>query len=551
VSEFNESESGEFLYHTGCDKCGSSDAKAHYSTGTSYCWSCGTYFPSDGEAVEQPKRRFMPDLLTGEFFPLEKRRLTSDTCKKFGYSCSTYKGKHVQIAPYYKDEQLVAQHIRTQDKDFLWLGDSKGVELFGQRLWRTSGGKRLVITEGELDCMSVAQAFGLSWPVVSIPSGAQSAAKAIKNNIEFIESYTEVVIFFDNDAPGKEAAAFCAALISPGKVKVASVPEGMGKDANDLLQAGKIKELTNLIYEAKEWRPDGIVNGSELRGAIDKPIEWGLSYPWPELNAVTYGVRPNELVALGAGTGIGKTDLLKEIATHFVKVHKEKVGLIFLEEANKDTAIGLMSKSASIPFHIPDTPFSQEDKDRAFEDTLGTGLVYLYDHFGGTDYEVIKSKIKYLAVSCGVKYIFLDHVTALVSGDKDIDDRKMLDFIMTDLASLVRRLNINIHFISHLATPEGKPHEEGGRVMIRHFRGSRAIGQWSSFMLALERNQQSDCADERSRSILRVLKDRYTGRATGFTMPLRYDPSTARLLSDGDCSKEFVGAIETGIASDF
>jgi twinkle protein len=52
------------------------------------------------------------------------------------------------------------------------------------------------------------------------------------------------------------------------------------------------------------------------------------------------------------------------------------------------------------------------------------------------------------------------------------------------------RSNVMLTFVSHLATPEGKPHEEGGRVMIRHFKGSRAIGFWCHFMFGLERNQQ-------------------------------------------------------------
>ncbi len=48
-------------------------------------------------------------------------------------------------------------------------------------------------------------------------------------------------------------------------------------------------------------------------------------------------------------------------------------------------------------------------------------------------------------------------------------------------------------------------------------------------MLGLERDQQSDDATERNRTILRVLKDRYTGNAIGLTIPLAYDRETGRL----------------------
>lgn len=467
------------------------------------------------------------DLIIGECKPLTKRRITVETCARYGYLYGTHKGKAVQIAQYRKGGDIVAQHIRYPDKDFSWIGDSKEVDLFGQHLCKTSGGKRIVITEGEIDCLTVSQVFGNKWEVVSIPSGSKSARKALKQHLEFLESYQEIVLAFDDDAPGKEATAECAILFTPGKLKVATWCGH--KDANEMMMAGKAGEIAACIFNAKAFRPDGIVNGTELWESIQKPIEMGLSYPWDELTAVTYGIRLNELVAIGAGTGMGKTDLVKEIVTHLVVEHEQSVGLVFLEEANKDTALGIMNKQASKLFHIPNNTYSLEEKQDAYAATMGTGRVFMYDHFGHTDYETIKSKIRYMVVSCGVKYIFLDHITALVSGDKDGDERKQLDYIMTDLASLVRELNINIHFISHLTTAEGKPHEEGGRVQIRHFRGSRAIGQWSSFMLGLERNQQAEEESERHTSTLRVLKDRYTGRATGFTHRLKYDQATGRL----------------------
>ena len=468
------------------------------------------------------------ELITGEFMPLPARKITLETVKKYGYTIGDHRGQKVHIAPYYKDGSLVAQHLRTADKDFPWLGESKNVDLFGQHLCRNQGGKRIVITEGEIDCLTISQAFNNKWPVVSIPTGSKGAKKALKQHLEFLESFEEIVLAFDNDEPGKEAVAECAVLFSPGKLKIATYPSGI-KDASQLAQENRFGEIATCIFEAKGYRPDGIVNGADLWEKIQKPIEWGLSYPWEELTQATYGQRMNELIAIGSGTGMGKTDLVKEMVTHNVVTHEQKVGLIFLEESNKDTALGIMNKFASKLFHIPGNTYTDEERQEAFDATMGTDRVFMYDHFGHTDWDSIKSKIRFMAVSCGCTFVYLDHITALVSGDKDGDERKQLDYIMTDMASLVRELNINIHFISHLATPEGKPHEEGGRVQIKHFRGSRAIGQWSSFMFGLERNQQEEDLEERHTSTLRILKDRYTGRATGFTLRLRYGQETGRL----------------------
>lgn len=518
-------EDSEYLYKTSCSSCGSSDANAVYSDEHTYCFSCGVHTKGMSTNYER-SRNVNTELIQGEVKALSKRRITIETCARYGYMSGTYKGKNVQIANYRRDGEVVAQHLRYPDKQFGWLGDSKNVDLFGQHTCK--GNKRLVITEGEIDCLSISQVFNNKWDVCSIPSGSKSARKSLKLHLEWIEGYEDIVLAFDDDEPGREAVEECAVLFSPGKLRVATW-NGY-KDANEMLMDGKGADIAPCIFNAKAYRPDGIINGSDLWESIQKPIEWGLSYPWEELTKATYGIRKNELIAIGAGTGMGKTDLVKEIVTHLLVHHEECVGLVFLEEANKDTAMGIMNKQASKLFHIPGMLYTEEEKREAYEATMGTGRVFMYNHFGHTDYDTIKSRIRFMAVSCGCSYIFLDHITALVSGDKDGDERKQLDYIMTDLASLVRELNINIHFISHLATPEGKPHEEGGRVQIKHFRGSRAIGQWSSYMLGLERNQQASTEQERHTSTLRVLKDRYTGRATGFTLRLRYMQDTGRLV---------------------
>lgn len=465
-------------------------------------------------------------VFNGEHKALKKRGINKATCAKFDYRIGEYNEKQCHIANY-KDEQgnITGQKLRFKNKDFTCTGDMKNAGLFGQQLCRTSG-KMIVVTEGEIDALSVSQAEDNQWPVVSIPNGTSGAAAAVKRSLQFLESYEQVIFMFDMDEPGRKAAAECAALLSPGKARIASLPLN---DPNEMLLAGRIKELVNAKWSAKPYRPDGIVTGIDLQDKLQKPVKMGLSYPWDELTRITYGIRTGELIALGAGTGLGKSEFFKEVAAHLIFEHKEKVGMLMLEEEDAHTWKGIMSKRASKLFHLPDTGWTQEEFDKANKELTTTECLYLYDSFGYTDYEVIKSNIRYMAVSLGCRYIFLDHITALVSGDRDGDERKQLDYIMTDLASLVRELDICIFFISHLTTPEGKPHEEGGRVMIRHFRGSRAIGQWSSFMFGLERDQQHKDITKRKQSVLRCLKDRFSGRGAGETFLLEYEPETGRL----------------------
>lgn len=460
----------------------------------------------------------MKNLLTGEHHALTKRGLTEETCKFWNYTCGEMKGEPVQIANYANDQsQPIAQKVRGVDKQFVFLGDTKKVHLYGQHLWRDHG-KMIVITEGEIDAMTVSQLQQHKWPVVSVPTGAAGAAKAIAKSIEWLEKFEKVIFMFDMDDPGQEAAKECALLLSPGKAFVARLPL---KDANECLTEGRGAEVITAMWGAKEFRPDGVVDVDSLTEAACRPIEIGLSWPWEGL-AATYGRRRKEVYGFGGGTGIGKSDVFKEVAAHIITSEKTPVGLIFLEEPPAHTLKTLAGKIASKRFHVP----GEHVDDGALQKAIKSldGKAYFYDHFGSATWETIKEKIRYMVRAWKCKDIFLDHLTALAAAT-ELDERKALDKIMAEMSRLAQELDCTIYYVSHLTTPEGKPHEEGGRVLEKQFRGSRSIAYWSHFLFGIERNKQ----DINGVTTFRVLKDRYTGDANGVTFGLQYDRATGRL----------------------
>lgn len=457
-----------------------------------------------------------------DFKPLVKRRLSEETCRHWGYGVGEYKGRACQVATYYdNNRQPVCQKLRFPDKTFTILGDTSAIPLYGQWLAR-DGGKMIIVTEGEIDALSVSQAQNLKWPAVSVPNGAQAAAKSVRNNIEFLEKFERVVFMFDEDDPGREAAKACAELMSPGKGFIASLPL---KDANEMLLAGRGSEIVGAAWGAKEFRPDGIVAIDALIEEARRPIEWGLPWVLPSLTKATYGRRMCEVYMLGAGTGIGKTDFLTQQIEYDITKLGERVGVIFLEQKPVETAKRIAGKVAGKLFHVPDAGWSQEQ----LEEALGglRGQLLFYDSFGETDWSVVKAKIRYMAVSSGIRLFYVDHLTAMADTSRE---RESIEQIMKEMAGLANELSIVIHCVSHLSTPEGKPHEEGGRVMIKHFKGSRSIGFWSHFMFGMERNQQSEDHEETETTVFRVLKDRYTGQATGLTIELGYSSETNRIF---------------------
>lgn len=552
----NEQDSSEFLYHLPCGKCGSSDANSMYSDGHQHCFACGSTVQGEGSTSPQKGgRSTVPaSLITdGEIVGLGSRRIRQETCKKLGYRVGRFKGQPVQIAPYFnKDRQLVAQKLRFKNKDFRVLGDIKEALPFGSQAWPI-GGRKLVLTEGEIDALAVAQAFDLKYPVWSISCGADKPAddfgnplpmtkikKYIAKHGEHFKAFDEVVLLFDQDEPGQRSAEVAAKVIGH-HARIAKLPL---KDAGEMVAEGRTKELIDAIYRAQPYRPDGIVDLASLRDRIKERPKLGLSWCFPELTRLTYGKRVGELVALGAGTGVGKTDFMTQDMLHMVEEHGEKIGVFALEQEVTETGLRLVGKAASRPLHIPDY-WDPEVFDATWDRLVKDGMIFLFDHFGAMDWETVESHIEFLHHSEGVCWFYFDHLTAAAAAEED--ERKGLERIMSRMGGLVKRLPIHITFVSHLSTPDGKPHEEGGRVMIRHFKGSRSIGFWSHFMFGLERDQQAEDEEERTTTTFRILKDRYTGRSTGKTFHLGYDPEKGLLYekedfgfndeSDADCQE--------------
>lgn len=472
------------------------------------------------------KKWDIPMLPFGQYQDLPKRGLREEVCKKYGYFVGKDEhGKTVQVAQYRDaDGQICGQKIRYQDKSFRTTGAYQDVVLFGQHLFK-SGGKRIAVVEGEIDALSAAQMLG-TWPVVSIPNGAQSAKKAIQKSLEFLESYETVVFLFDQDEPGQKAARECADLLTPGKAAIGTMPL---KDANEMLRAGQVKQFVSAFWEAQVRRPDGVINGQDLYDELLAPEEQGVPYPWKALNRLTYGQHKGRLVTWTSGSGMGKSAFVRELEYDLL-MRGFTVGTIRLEESTKRTGKGIIGLHLNKPIHLPGVEYTKEEFDEAFKATLGTGRFFLLDHFGSLESDNLLSKIRYLAKGCGVDFLILDHISIVVSGmDQGEDERRTIDILMTNLRSIVEETGVGMHLVSHLKRPEGKGHEDGAQVSLAHLRGSASIAQLSDFVLAIERNQQASTEEERNTTQIRVLKNRLSGE-TGPAGKVRYVKETGRLV---------------------
>lgn len=533
-------EESHFIGKEPCPKCGSKDNLARYSDGHAHCFShgCGHYEHGDRDPAApkrprvetQERKKLRPDqeLLTEvEYIPLNKRGITQATAEKwkYGIAIDEHKGTKVQVANYCNpDGVLVGQKCRTAGKDFYWKGYPKESALYGQWLWR-DGGKMLVVTEGEIDALSVSQVQDHKWPVVSLVNGAQSARKGLSEQLPWLLKFETIVLMFDDDEPGREAAIDAAGIFPPGRCKIARI-QGF-KDANEALQAGKGGAIIDAIWGAKEYRPDGVVTLKEIAKSASKAPPRGRPWFLPELDEATLGLRFGELVLVGAGSGVGKTHAILHQAEFDLK-NGYPIGLHLMEATPEQSVQTLAGLRAGRNYTEVTDGIDEAQLALDIEAFFAGPEVYILDSQGANDWESIRDRIRHLTHANGVRIHYVDNLTTLAAGS-ELDEKEAVEQIVNEAAGLCVELNINIIMVSHLATPEGKPHEEGGRVMMRHFRGSRAVGYWSWIIIGMERNSQAEDEETRFATCWRILKCRPKGSSTGKTTWVRYNPETAKL----------------------
>ncbi len=525
-----------FIKHTSCESCGSSDANAVYSDGSAYCFSCRKNTAAGTQDTEVEFNVVQSQLTLDEIeqLPIDTFRGIS---KKVLYNAGVkieYDDKRNITSHYYPvtvNKKIKAYKKRiVVTKDFRMIGKAEVPELFNQ----VNSGKRknLVITEGEVDCLSILEMLTKAkaqFDVVSIVNGAQSARRNIASNLDFVNKYEKVFIAFDNDEFGIEAAKDVAHIIKPGK---AHIVNSIHKDANEALSKGLIDEYLQDVWSAKVYKPDAFITGEKIWQAFKERSEVkSIAYPdcLKGLNDKLFGMRLGEITLFTSGTGSGKSTVVKETILNLLEKTEDKIGLISLEESIGDTATKLIGMSINKNIRMPGD-VSDEEARKGYEKVFGDERLILLDHQGSVADTSLLDRIEYLA-ALGCNYLILDHITIAVSEGVDgATGNEAVDKVMSSLLKIVKRYNIHLTLISHLRKSPGdaKSFEEGVMPNLDSIKGSGSIKQISFDIIGFARNMMA--AEKRDRNIVKfaVLKSRFSGD-TGMCGQAIYNVDTGRL----------------------
>lgn len=534
-----------FLYHAPCENCGSSDGNSVYSDGHEYCFVCEHRVPASDERKEKlsSRRRIVGGgkpmsynvwnfgESNGRYSALTARGISKETCQKAGYWIAKVDGVMYQVADY-RDQNgnIVSQKVRDKDKNFKTTGSHKSDALFGKHLW--NGGKKIVVTEGEIDMLTVMELQDCKYPVVSLGHGASAAKKTCAANYEYFDQFEQIILMFDMDEAGRKAVEEAAQVLPAGKVRVAVLP---CKDANECHLNGHDREIMEQVWNAGPWIPDGVVSALSLRERIREHLSSeesvGLLFSGcTGINDKTLGARGGEVIMVTSGSGMGKSTFVRQQALQWGTAMGKKVGLAMLEESVEETAEDLIGLHNRVRLRQSDSlkrEIIENGKfDQWFDELFGNDAFHLYDSFAEAETDRLLAKLAYMRSGLGCDVIILDHISIVVSASGESDERKMIDNLMTKLKGFAKSTGVVLVVICHLKNPDkGKAHEEGRPVSITDLRGSGALRQLSDTIIALERNQQGGMPNL---VLVRILKCRFTGD-TGIAGYMEYNKETGWL----------------------
>jgi twinkle protein len=497
------------------------DNLVFYENGTAFCHSCNKDTSGGAETTTIVDTEANEGLLSGRYAALDARGISEDTCKKYSYML----GNGCHIANILNESgTVVAQKIRKANKEFTILGDRAALsQFYGQWLFTPNDKLFITITEGELDALSVAEAFECRWPVVSLTNGAQSAKRQIEKNLDYLHKFKYVVLAFDNDEAGKKATQECLNLFEPGKVRVCTWKE---KDANDMLRKGMKRAISKCVYDAVEYMPSPIKTGEALTECLRKHRRETVPWPFDSANKMIGEIELGRVYTICARPGVGKTEMGQSLINQFVQ-EERNVGIIPLEQSMSEVILKTHDK-------IYGTHYFETKNDNLTEDVISEcsrvmkHLVIYDNDVRGASLDEMKANIPYMARSGGCDVIIYDNLS--YSAGTDTADWQKLDNTITMFKTLALKYNFAFIVICHLNRKDSQLNDGNPMPHENDIRGSQGLEMFSDVVLGLWRDTKAEDEEVRNTLHAHVLKDRITGQAKGKSFALSYDSEKGVLV---------------------
>lgn len=438
----------------------------------------------------------------------EYRGIYQCVCEKYDVQVADLFGKETIIYNHHNLDGTVDQKYRiVEDKKFGWgKPKSNNTNLFGLSACKDYNAP-IIITEGNEDAMS--------WAMAGLQGCSLLSASTVLNDTDILElqKYPFIVLNTDSDSAGEIAGQKVKSLLQGTKV-LKQVDLSPYKDANEALLEAGADFLTEKYKAAKEIVPEGLKFGSQLdfedlKAPLPDPVKSGIQGLDELLNG---GFRSGWLIELTAGSGLGKSSILRHIGNRLKDSNKKGL-VLFIEESEKIAPLSYLNLNTPVGDIITNpSKINQTEWDNAVESRLNTDDLIFCDKNWERSVDNLINTCAWAINVKKVDYIILDHITAVISSNSKTNTVAAIDELMERLYNLVVDTQAFIIAAVHLSKPQQPPYwDEGRKPSMYDLKGSGALAQKPDVIIGLSRNQKS-VGGARDLVTVEVLKNRWFGK---------------------------------------
>lgn len=475
---------------------------------------------------------------------LKFRRISQATWEKYGVGDD---GKGNIVFPFFENGEHVMNKIRPgraiKDGESKMTREPGGKAVFwGMQLCDTS--LPLVLTEGEIDCLTVAEA-GIP-NAISLPSGTQDLG-CIAFSWDWLQQFDEVVLWVDTDTAGMECRKKLLQRIGIEKCTIVEVTGR--KDANEVLTKDGVEAVLSAWRGRKPAPMDGLswlVDVEDEEYSDTKRVLSGLSKLDTAMGGFAMGA-----VSLWTGqVGDGKSTLTNQIMLNAVDAGN--VICIYSGELRKSTLKRWLEVQLAGPGYVEDYEdiLSGKKFKRARPSVVekirswyGPRICF-YDSTTVSEGSSLLSIFQFAARRFGAKVFLVDNMMSLLgmSDGNEKNDNTRQKQLVTEICRFALAYDVHVHVVAHPRKPfivrdksgKGKP----APINMFDISGAQEIVNSVTNMFALRRVALEDQEAEGCDSILAIEKDREWGTRNA-AIKLGYDDTCRRYNQVGEAPRVY------------
>lgn len=375
----------------------------------------------------------------------------------------------------------------------------------------------LIITEGEIDCLSVIEAGYKN--CVSIPFGAQHE-KWIEYNWDWLEQFDRIIIWSDSDAPGMNMRKSVCARLGTWRTFYIEIPTPLNnrhvKDANELLYYEGKEAVLNMIDNAIQSPIEHVIDLAEVNEYDIENAE-GLLTGITEIDKYLY-----KLVfgTVSVWTGInssGKSVLVNQVGI-CEPLNQGYDVFVFSGELPKPMLKGWLERTMAGTEYIT----MVNEHVRKIDGDKLTDIrrwykrrLWVYDNDQDYTADSILLKMEEMARRHGVKVFVIDNMMMVDIGSTDNNKYDKQTHFMKRLVNFANKYNVIVHLVAH-----PRKIEFGRKINKMDISGTGDISNLAQYVFGIHRytdkeiETMSSC-DENDGAIydceLYIFKNRITG----------------------------------------